>query len=222
MLDFQTTARTRQSIRDFLDKPLSKDEINEILLDAQWAPSACNTQPWVTHIVSGQKAKNLKEILKDKWAKGETKSDFIWDQSQFKGELDARLRNQYKFVYDGFSVARENKVGRAGIMTKNLEFYGAPHIALLFMPSIADNVNVAADIGMYAQNFMLSCTARGYGSIPQLVFAMFADTIRKELDISDELKLLFSISFGYPNWDSKVNKNHLSRVALGESVSFHE
>ncbi|MGG7048100.1 MULTISPECIES: nitroreductase family protein [unclassified Campylobacter] len=60
MLDFQTTVRSRQSIRDFLDKPLSKDEINEILLDAQAAPSACNTQPWLTHIISGKKAKRQK------------------------------------------------------------------------------------------------------------------------------------------------------------------
>ncbi|MGG7073330.1 nitroreductase [Campylobacter sp. 9BO] len=222
MLDFQTTARSRQSIRDFLDKPLSKDEINEILLDAQWAPSATNTQPWITHIVSGQKAKELKEILKDKWAKGETKSDFIWDQTQFKDKLDDRLRNQYKFVYDGFGVTREDKQGRADIMIRNLEFYGAPHVAMLFMPSITDNVNVAADMGMYAQNFMLSCTARGYGSIPQLVFAMFADTIRKELGVSDKLKLLFGISFGYPNWEAQPNKNHLSRVPLSESVTFHE
>ncbi|CAD7287074.1 nitroreductase [Campylobacter suis] len=222
MLDFQTTVRSRQSIRDFLDKPLSKDEINEILLDAQWAPSATNTQPWITHVVSGQKAKELKEILKDKWAKGEIKSDFPYDQSLFPPALETRMRALYKLIYDGFGVAREDKAGRARMVPLNLEFYGAPHAAFLFMPSIADNVNVAADMGMYAQNFMLSCTARGYGSIPQLIFAMFADTIRKELGVSDELKLLFGISFGYPNWDANVNKNRTQRVSLSESVTFHE
>ena len=40
------TIKTRRSIRKFLDRPLSKELIIEILEAARWAPSGLNNQPW--------------------------------------------------------------------------------------------------------------------------------------------------------------------------------
>lgn len=54
MLDFETTVKTRQSIRKFLLTPMTEQEIKQILADAQNAPSACNTQPWLVHVASGE------------------------------------------------------------------------------------------------------------------------------------------------------------------------
>lgn len=45
MLDFETTVKTRQSIRKFLPTEMTEAEIKQILADAQNAPSACNPQP---------------------------------------------------------------------------------------------------------------------------------------------------------------------------------
>ncbi len=36
----------RRSIREFTDKPVSREEILEILKAASWAPSGLNNQPW--------------------------------------------------------------------------------------------------------------------------------------------------------------------------------
>ena len=46
MLDFETTVKTRQSIRKFLPTPMTEAEIRQVLEDAQNAPSACGHPDW--------------------------------------------------------------------------------------------------------------------------------------------------------------------------------
>ncbi|MDD3246124.1 MAG: nitroreductase [Methanosarcina sp.] len=40
------TILNRRSVREFTDRPVSKDEINTILNAGRWAPSGLNNQPW--------------------------------------------------------------------------------------------------------------------------------------------------------------------------------
>lgn len=40
------TIINRRSVREFTDRPISKDEINTILNAGRWAPSGLNNQPW--------------------------------------------------------------------------------------------------------------------------------------------------------------------------------
>ncbi|MDW1122105.1 nitroreductase family protein [Mannheimia haemolytica] len=97
-----------------------------------------------------------------------------------------------------------------------------PAMAFLFMPSIdGHDVNIASDVGMYSQTFLLSLTARGFGGIPQLALAMFAKDVREELGIPEHYKLLHAISFGHPDWDAMQNKHHLGRVPVEESATLH-
>lgn len=105
---------------------------------------------------------------------------------------------------------------------RNLTFFDAPHVAFLFMPSFGDNVRVASDIGMYAQSFLLSLTARGIGSVPQTILGFYADTVRQVLGISDDMKLMFGISFGYPDQEAKVNKIRVGRDPIGSNVTLHK
>ncbi|MDO5639162.1 MAG: nitroreductase family protein [Neisseria sp.] len=107
-------------------------------------------------------------------------------------------------------------------MRRNFEFYGAKHVAILCVPKVAGNEEViAGDMAMFAQNMMLSLTARGYGSIPQLAVGMFGGDIRKFLGVSDDYKMLWAVSFGVPDWDAVPNKQHLGRVPVEEIVKFH-
>lgn len=223
MLDFQTTVKTRQSIREFLPEQLAQAEIEAVLQDAQLAPSASNIQPWQVHVVSGEKLAEIKAMQVEKLAKGEFTPDFPYDHNQFTGEFEQRWREQYQFIFEGFGVTREDKDGRANISVLNAKFYNAPHVAFIFMPDVPSHqVSMAADLGMYSQKLMLSLTARGFGSIPQIIPTMFASEIKKLLGVPEEYKLLHVASFGRPNWDAQPNKKHLGRVAISESVKFHE
>ncbi|MWA08343.1 hypothetical protein E5671_03980 [Streptomyces sp. BA2] len=75
------------------------------------------------------------------------------------------------------------------------------------MPAFGDGVRAAGDIGMYAQNFLLSLTARGLGGIPQTMLGIYANTVREFLGVPDELTLLFGISFGTTDVTAPANSS---------------
>jgi len=220
-LSFEETVRARRSFRSFLPTPVPNAQIKQVLEDAQYSPSNCNTQPWNTHIVSGEKIKELGRILTEQNEAENFTPDFSFDMECFYGAYSERRIEHGKTFYEAMGVARGDKIARHKAAAKNYTFYGAPHVALLFMPSFGDNVRVGGDIGMYGQTFLLSLTARGLGGIPQTSIGFFAQTIREYLGISDELKLMFAIAFGYPDFTAPVNSVRMGRVPVSESVTFH-
>ena len=80
----------------------------------------------------------------------------------------------------------------------------------------------ACDVGMYAQNLMLSMTAHGLGSCPQTALSMNADGVREILGIDSSQKLIFGISFGFPDHDAPANRAITDRGDLAQTVSFYE
>lgn len=49
----------RRSIRKFLDKPISKEDITDILQSGIKAPSSKNRQPWKFIVVQGREKENM-------------------------------------------------------------------------------------------------------------------------------------------------------------------
>lgn len=219
---FHEVVRNRTSCRGFLSEPVSSNIITAVLEDASLAPSNCNTQPWETHVVSGDKLKELSKALLEANEAGNISPDFSFDMNHYYGRYKERQFNQAKAYYGAFGIEREDKEGRKGASDQNYHFFNAPHIAIPFMPSFGDNVRVGGDIGMYGQNFLLSLTAHGLAGIPQTALGFFADTIREVLNVPDELKMLFGISFGYADPNAPGNSFKLGRDPLSRTVVFHQ
>ncbi|MEY8755452.1 nitroreductase [Peribacillus frigoritolerans] len=219
---FQDVIRTRRSYRNFLSTPIKEEVMREVLEDAQFTPSNCNTQPWDVHIVSGAKKKELTmALLKTQNEGSEAKPDFSFELKDYYGIYSTRQKEQGKAYYQSLGVARTDYEGRKRVSDRNFEFFDAPHAAFLFMPVIGDNVRVASDIGMYAQSFLLALAARGIGSVPQTVLGFHADVVREVLGVSKDMKLLFGISFGYPDVEALENRNRMGRDPIENNVSFH-
>lgn len=221
MLSFEQTVRLRHSPRAFLSAPLTDAQIHEVLQDAQYAPSNCNSQPWHVHIVSGETKQALTRAMLKNDETGRISPDFSFDYADFHGEYFTRSQEQAQQYYEVLGIAREDKAQRHEALLRNYAFFGAPHAAFLFMPSVGDNVRVAGDIGMYAQNFLLSLAARGYAGIPQTLLGFHADTVREMLGVSDNYRLLFGISFGYEDVNARANKLRMDRIPVEQSVVFH-
>jgi nitroreductase len=56
--DFKSLCKDRRSIRYFDKKPLTKDEILDLLALAQLAPSVENLQPWKFHVILNEKKRH--------------------------------------------------------------------------------------------------------------------------------------------------------------------
>lgn len=218
---FSAVVHKRRAVRDFLPTALSQKEIDSVLEDARWSPSNANIQPWQVHIVSGATRERLATSLLRNFDANEQSSDYWFDYMDFSGVYSDRIQHMGSTFYGTLNIARDDHEARHTQIKRNLSFYGAPHVALLFMPQFGDGVRLAADIGMYAQTFLLSLVARGYAGIPQTMLGMYAGTIRRELGISDEMKMLFGISFGLAKSPEVDEATNPGRANITDTVVFH-
>lgn len=219
---FIEVLRLRKSCRGFLDTPVPDDIITSVLEDAQLAPSNCNTQPWDTHIISGDKLKELSEALLNDNNLEKFSPDFSFDVDEYHGRYQQRYFNLGKTNYEAYGIKRDDRKGRKEVSDLNYKFFNAPHIAIPFMPSFGDNVPVGGDIGMYGQTFLISLTAHGLAGIPQTSLGFFAGTIKEILNVPNELKMLFGISFGYADPNSPGNSYKLGWDPISSNVIFHQ
>ncbi|PHM54405.1 nitroreductase [Xenorhabdus sp. KK7.4] len=133
-LAFDETVRNRFSPRSFLPTPLTEEQIYQVLSDAQYSPSNCNTQPWHVHIASGKEKDTLEQAMIQKDMEGLAKPDFSFDYADFYGDYFTRSQEQARMYYEALGVAREDSTKRHEAYLRNFRFFGAPHAAFLFMP----------------------------------------------------------------------------------------
>lgn len=218
---FHDVVRDRRSVRSFLPTRVPDEVIRAVADDARHAPSNANIQPWSVHIVSGRKRDELSRAMLADEADGRLTPDFPFGYDELYGVYSDRQKAQAAAYYRALGVARDAFDERRMTMLRNLEFFGAPHACLLFMPAFYDGVRIAGDVGMYAQTFLLSLAAHRLGGVPQTLLGFFADTAREVLGIEPGLKMLFGISFGYPDLESLASQYWIDKAPLEENVTFH-
>jgi nitroreductase len=211
---------SRKSARGFKPEPVPGDLLNDVFNVSLRAPSNCNTQPWQVHVASGEAIEKLRGVMPDAFMRGEFTMDFPYDGS-YEGIYKERQYGAAHALYDAVGIKREEKDKRNEVFMRNFSFFGAPHVAFMFLPE-PFGLREASDLGMYAQTLMLSMVAHGLVCCPQTSLSFQADLIRETLGIDAANKLLFGISFGYEDTHNPINQCHTDRGALGDLVHFHD
>jgi nitroreductase len=220
MLSVDEAILQRRSVRGFLPQEVPQATLEEIFDLAQRAPSNCNVQPWVPHVVSGQTLARMRAALVDA-GRRELPIQPDWPaDGKFDGIYRARQVDAAVQLYGAMGVARSDLVGRRAAYVRNLDFFGAPHAVFIFMPHPFDT-REATDIGMYAQTLMLAMTARGIATCAQGALGLYPPIVREMLGLPETQRLLFGISFGYEDTASKANAARVGRAPPHEAVRFH-
>jgi len=215
---FLDVVSRRRSMRDFKSDPVPREIIESVFGTAQRAPSNCNTQPWLVHVVTGETLEQLRQELPSKFAAGEIALDFPYD-GQYEGVYKERQYASAAALYDSLGIARDQKAERNAWFIRNFSFFDAPAVAFFTLPT-GFGLREACDLGMFAQTVMLGLTAHGLGSCPQTALAFLANVIRPALSLGDHEQLMFGMSFGYPT-DTAVNEVTTERASLADVVTFH-
>lgn len=217
---FAQLVTSRRSVRAFLPEPIDPALMSKLFALAASAPSNCNSQPWLTHVVSGASRDAMREALMGAIGEGDYVLDFPYD-GKYSGVYRERQLDVGLMLYKALGITREDKAGKRQAFLRNLEFFDAPHVVFIFMPDWAD-IREAADVGMYAQNLMLGMRAFGIASCPQTILGYNADVVREQLKIDSSQKLLFGISFGYEDKSRPENQICPSRATLSEVTQFYD
>ncbi|MGH8830816.1 MAG: nitroreductase [Polaromonas sp.] len=220
MLSTLDAIRARRSVRSFLPDEVHQDTLRAIFTLAQHAPSNCNTQPWAVHVVSGPACEDLRQRLSQAALDPAAHApDYAYD-GRYDGAYRERQHDAAAQLHGALGIARDDKAGRARSFLQNFGFFGAPHVAFVFLPE-PFGLREAADCGMYAQTLMLAMTAHGLASCPQTSLSFHPRIVRQALGLDGAQRLLLGISFGYEDAAAQANTCRVGRAALEQAVRFH-
>jgi nitroreductase len=219
MPDFDAVLRARRSVRGYRPDPVPQPVQEEIFALANTAPSNCNIQPWAVHVLSGARLRALGAAMIDTAASGRPSPDVPMDTA-YVGVFRQRQIGAAVALYSAMGIARDDHAGRTAAFLRNLDAFGAPHAAFVFLPE-GFGLREASDLGGYAQTLMLAMASRGVGSCAQGALSLYPDLVRAHLGLGAGPQLIMGIAFGYEDPGHPANGARTDRAALGEIVTRH-
>ncbi|MCC5987752.1 MAG: nitroreductase [Pararhodobacter sp.] len=219
-MDFDTTLAARRSVRGYLTREVDPALIREVFALASHAPSNCNVQPWHTHVVSGASLRRLGQAMTARAQSGSAAAPDIEMTGRYTGVWRERQIGSAKALYGAMGIERDDLAGRAAAFLRNLDAFGAPHAAFIFLPE-PFGLREAADLGGYAQTLMLAMANRGIASCAQGALSLYPEIVREQLGLQPGPKLIMGIAFGYEDPEHPANAARTDRAALDDLVTFH-
>jgi nitroreductase len=229
--NFVELTSNRRSIREFQNRPLDRQVLNEVLDAAKWAPTWCNTQPYFLAIAEGEKKDRISAAIIEAFRASQSagKPNFlskikkkIFGKKTFSGDYNTAFDYPGKFgearaksgtaLYKSMGIERADQQARDKQLIANYKSFGAPTAIYLFAHDSMREYGFL-DSGIFLQNLMLAASARGLGTCAQGSLAKWADVIRKEFEIPEGYKFLCGVSIGYPS-DAPVNSFNPGRRPL--------
>ena len=197
---------SRQSVRRFLDEPVTKEQVQHLLEVARWAPSGTNTQPWKVYAIAGEPKRALSaEILADYDANGDGKNrEYEYYPTQWFEPYLGRRRACGWGMYGSLGITREMKPEMSAQTARNYIFFDAP-VALLFGIDRRLNVGSWMDLGMFLQNIMIAARGQGLHTCAQASLANYPGIVRKYLPVPEEEVLVCGMAVGYRDPDAPEN-----------------
>jgi nitroreductase len=221
-MDVIEAVASRYSCRAFLPKSVPEKIVRVIVERAARAPSAGNMQPWRVYAIAGRRVEELKSLLAPRMAtelpKGEGTDYTIYPEPLTEPYRTRRIAVG-ELLYQSISVSRGDKPARYKQYSRNYQFFGAP-VALFFAREKVHGPAQWADIGGYLQTVAL--LARGFGlhTCPQQAWVSFHHTVRRFLNLPDNLMVYSGMALGYEDPAAPINSWRSPREPLDDFATF--
>jgi nitroreductase len=210
--------RSRKAVRAFRPDPVSRRVVTEILEVAGMAPSNSNTQPWMVHVLAGDRKRALTDALLIAY-----NNNHLPPFAHFPDPLpETCSRRQVEFgcrYYRALCFDRNDAAARSRQTSRNLEFFDAS-VGLVFTIDARLKKHSWLDCGLFIQNVMIAARARGLDTCPQVLFARFQTVIAEQLDLPSGQDVICGMSLGYADERAKINSLDMPRERVERFASF--
>ncbi len=219
-MDVITALQSRKSVRAYLDKPVTRQQMEKILDAARHAPSGANTQPWRVIVLGGAAKDRLAARLETAFRNGDKgKPDYRYYPDQWFEPYQARRRACGQQLYTALHIERQDRQRRTDQWAANYRAFDAPLMLLFFLDRKLAGGSYM-DYGMFLQSLMLAALAEGLASCPQAALAEYPDLVRDELDVEADQLLVCGMALGYEDPDAPVNRYRTPREAVAGFTTF--
>ncbi len=216
--------RQRISTRAFLDTPIPRDQLADLLETAQRAPSGGNLQPWKVIAVTGAAKDEVIGIAQRVLAAdpmGAIPGDrpVYPDLNAIAPVYNERRKRVGEMMYEKVGIPREDRVGRIRWFANNYRFFGAP-VGLFMIIDTRMGHGQWAHMGMYMQTIALLAEERGWGTCMQECWARLRVELHDHFGLDEHHMLYAGIALGVPDPNEPVNDLYAERAPQSEIVEF--
>ncbi|MFM1949756.1 MAG: malonic semialdehyde reductase RutE [Pseudomonadota bacterium] len=220
---------SRFSARAYLNKPVEKSVLEDVLQVAARAPSGTNTQPWKVYVVQGAtKDKLVNEVCDAHNAMAthpelatEYAEEYDYYPSKWVSPFIDRRRECGFGLYGVLGIGKGDKDKMHLQHQQNYRFFGAP-VGLIFTIDKVMGRGSLLDYGMFLQSVMVAARARGLHTCPQAAWNHFSKIIFKHVGAGDNEMMVCGMALGYADEAALVNTFKTTRVDANDFTHWVE
>ena len=183
----------RRAVRKYLDKPVDRKIIEQVVDAGRMAPSALNRQSWKFHVLDDKEdiAVFSRQISK----------------AAIKGITNMKAKEIGRLMVS--ALLHPHQIGF--FKDDDFVFHGAPVVIFISVPR--DDEWAGVDAGACAQNMMLAAKALGLETCP-VGFAKFVEqtSVYSRLQIPANEQVLLAVILGYGNETPEVHERKKDNI----------
>ncbi len=220
-MEYEEVVKGRRSIRGYLDKPVSKELIAEVMELAMRAPSSLNTQPWNFYVVSGEPLDRIRQGNTERNLAGVPDSREFRSHGAYEGKHRERQIEIAKQLFGAMGIEREDKDGRQDWVLRGFRQFDAPvSIVVTYDRSIHGGDIAPFDCGAVTNALVNAAWSKGLGCVINSQGIMQSPVVREHAGIPDDQVIMICVAMGWPDESFPANAVVSKRKTVDEAVTF--
>lgn len=220
-LTYDEVVLGRRSIRGYLDKPVPRKLIEEILALAMRSPSSMNTQPWHFHVITGKPLDRIRKGNTDNILAGVPDSREFRRGSAFAGVHRDRQIEVAKQLFGAMGIERDDKSGRQDWVLRGFRQFDAPVCVIVAYDRVLDDGDDSKfDCGAVTTALVNAAWSRGLGCVINSQGIMQSPVVREHAGIPDDQVIMKAVAMGWPDHSFAANAVVSNRKSVEEAARF--
>jgi len=220
-MEFDQVVRGRRSIRGYLDKPVPKALIREVLELAMRAPTSLNTQPWNFYVVAGDVLDRIRAGNVERNLAGVPHSREFRMGPGYEGVHRDRQIGIAKQLFSAMGIERDDKEKRQDWILRGFRQFGAPvSIVVTYDRSVHGSDIAPFDCGGVVNCIVNAAWSRGLGCVINSQGIMQSPVVREHARIPDDQLIMMCVAMGWPDETFPANGVVSGRKSIEEAVTF--
>lgn len=218
-MEYDDVVLGRRSIRGYLDKPVPKELIAEVLRLAMRSPSSMNTQPWNFHVITGEPLDRIRAGNTERNLAGVPHSREFRTGRPFAGVHRERQIGVAKQLFAAQGIARDDKEARLDWVLRGFRQFDAPVCVIItYDRELADSDDTPFDCGAVTTALVNAAWSRGLGCVINSQGIMQSPVVREHAGIPDDQVIMKAVAMGWPDPAFPANAVVSERKSVEEAT----
>jgi nitroreductase len=211
----------RRSIRGYLDKPVPRALIEEILTLAMRSPSSMNTQPYHFHVITGAPLDRIRKGNTERILAGEPDSREFRRGEPFAGVHRDRQVGCAIQLFEAMGIARDDKEARQVWVLRGFRQFDAPVCVIItYDRELSGSDDTPFDCGAVTTALVNAAWSKGLGCVINSQGIMQSPVVREHAGIPDDQVIMKAVALGWPDPDFPANPVKITRRDVSEAARF--